>query len=230
MFEKFDVRIDNQLGRDFQLCLVERPDIPTAKQKIQTIEVPGRDGPLTKKEGFEDVSFKLLFNLLEDYNIKPLLRKIKAWLMQSKILSFTDDDVYRKIKQVEIGDINNEIEEYGMFEVNFVADPYEYAIMQPFEVTAPVTLANYGTYAALPKLTIYGTGDITIYVNGTSFQLKGVKDSIIVDSDLKEAYSGTMPMNDHMIGKFPVLDPGEVEIKWNGTVKKIELEARWRYI
>ena len=39
--------------------------------------------------------------------------------MNGKTLYFTDDNVYRKIKSVEIGDIANEIEEYGEFQVEF---------------------------------------------------------------------------------------------------------------
>ncbi|PFJ19023.1 phage tail protein [Bacillus cereus] len=227
----FDVRIDSKLGSDFQLCMVERPEIPTAKEKVEFIEIPGREnGTLTKKQGYGDVTFKIIFNLLEDYNIKQLLRRIKAWLLTAKILSFTDDNVYRKIKSVEIGDINNEIEEYGFFEVTFVADPYEYAIQQPLEFTTAMTIVNYGTFDSLPKFTIYGSGTITMQINGISFQLKNVNGSVVVDSELKECYSGTTPMNQNMIGKFPVFKTGENTISWTGTVTKIELETRWRYL
>ncbi|MBJ8054694.1 phage tail family protein [Bacillus cereus] len=226
-----DIRINEMLGRDYHICMVERPDIPTAKEKIEFIEVPGREnGSLTKKNGYEDVTFKVNFNLLEDENIKPLLRRIKAWLMRAKILSFTDDNVYRKIKSVEIGDINNEIEEYGQFEVTFISDPYEYAIEQPLEFNTAITIINYGTLHSLPKFNIYGSGTITIQINGQSFQLKDVSNSIVVDSDLKECYSGTTPMNNKMVGDFPTFKEGENTISWAGTVTKIELETRWRYL
>ncbi|MCQ6329042.1 phage tail domain-containing protein, partial [Bacillus cereus] len=170
-----DIRINEILGRDYLLCMVERPDIPTAKEKIEFIEVPGREnGSLTKNNGYEDVTFKIDFNLLEDYNIKPLLRRIKAWLLNAKTLSFTDDNVYRKIKSVEIGSIANEIEEYGQFEVTFVADPFEYAILQPLEITKTTTLVNSGTKYSLPKITIYGSGSITVTINDVSFLIKNV--------------------------------------------------------
>ena len=64
--------------------------------------------------------------MLEEENIKPLVRRMKAWLMNGKTLYFTDDDVYRKIKHVVVGDIANEIEEHGEFEVDFTLDPFEY--------------------------------------------------------------------------------------------------------
>jgi len=211
--------------------MVERPKIPTAKKKIEFIEVDGREnGALTKEKGYEDVDFTVEFNLLEDENIKPLLRQIKAWIMSAKIVSFTDDYVYRKIKSVEIGDIDNEIEEYGKFEVIFKADPYEYAIEQPITITNPVTIINQGTLHSLPKLTIYGTGNITIQINGISFQVKDVNPFVIVDSDLMECYYNTTPMNNKMVGKFPTFKEGENTIAWTGSVSKIDIETRWRYI
>ncbi|MEB9549527.1 phage tail family protein [Bacillus cereus] len=225
-----DIRIDEKFGRDYQVCLVERPDIPTAKQKVEQIDVPGRHGSLTKKGAFEDVTFTVQFNLLEDQNIKPLVRKIKSWLIRARILSFTDDDVYRKVKHVEIGDIANEIEEYGMFDVTFTTDPFEYAICQPIELNQPGTIVNYGTWEALPKLTVYGTGIITITIHDVSFQIKNLTNHVIVDSELKEAYAGTTPMNDKMVGKFPYFEVGENTISWTGKLTKLVIEPRWCYI
>lgn len=226
-----DVRINNKLARDYHLCMVARPNIPTAKKKVEFIEVEGREsGALTKVKGYEDVTFTIEFNALEDENIKPLIRKIKAWLMNAKELSFTDDYVYRKIKSVEIGDIDNEIEEYGKFEVTFISDPYEYSIEQPFEITAPVTIANQGTLHSLPKITIYGSGNITMSIGGVSFQVKSVNGFVVIDSDLMECYKDLTPMNDKMVGKFPVFNEGEIDISWTGTVERVEIETRWRYI
>ncbi|MEC0117235.1 phage tail protein, partial [Bacillus cereus] len=90
-----DIGIDNQLASDYGICMVERPVIPTAEQEVEHIEVPGRHGSLTKKGAFKDVPLKIKFNMLEEENIKPLVRRMKAWLMNGKTLYFTDDDVYR---------------------------------------------------------------------------------------------------------------------------------------
>ncbi|PFM49570.1 phage tail protein [Bacillus cereus] len=226
-----DIRIDNELGRDYHICMVDRPLIPTAKEKVEFIDIPGREsGSLTKKNGFNDVEFKINFNVLEDENVKPLLRRIKAWIRKAKIISFTDDNVYRKIKSVEIGNIDNEIEEYGQFEVTFKSDPYEYVIEQPIELVAGMSIMNYGTTYSLPKFTITGNGTITVYVNGIGFQIKDVVNSVVIDSDAMLCYSGTFPMDNKMIGNYPKLKEGENTISWTGNVTKVELETRWRYI
>ena len=47
-----------------------------------------------------------------------------------------------------------------------------------------------------------GEGTLRITINGVSFQLKEVKGSVVVDSELFEAYSDTVSMNHKMIGDF----------------------------
>ncbi|MEB8712962.1 phage tail protein [Bacillus cereus] len=223
-----DIGIDNQLASDYGICMVERPVIPTAEQQVEHIEVSGRHGSLTKKGAFKDVPLKIKFNMLEEENIKPLIRRMKAWLMNGKTLYFTDDDVYRKIKHVVVGDIVNEMEEHGEFEVEFTLDPFEYVTTVPLVLTKPEIILNYGTIESFPKLEVYGNGDIRIMINEVSFQIKGVNNSVIIDSELLIAYTGALPIK--TIGEYPIFKVGENSIWWSGAVNRILIEPRWRYL
>ncbi|WP_416712070.1 distal tail protein Dit [Bacillus cereus] len=223
-----DIGIDNQLASDYGICMVERPVIPTAEQEVEHIEVPGRHGSLTKKGAFKDVPLKIKFNMLEEENIKPLIRRMKAWLVNGKTLYFTDDDVYRKIKHVAIGDIVSEMEEHGEFEVEFTLDPFEYVTTVPLVLTKPEIILNYGTIESFPKLEVYGNGDIRIMINEVSFQIKGVNNSVMIDSELLIAYTGALPIK--TIGEYPIFKVGENSIWWSGAVNRILIEPRWRYL
>ncbi|MGR5991627.1 phage tail protein [Bacillus paranthracis] len=225
-----DIGIDTELASDYRICMVDRPVIPTAKQKVEHIEVPGRHGSLTKKGAFEDVPLKIRFNLLEDENIKPLIRRIKAWFLNGKTLYFTDDEVYRKIKSVEIGDIANEMEEYGEFEVDFILDPFEYTEDVNLKLTEPGIFYNPGTIESEPKFWIVGNGTLRITINDVSFQVKDVNGSVVVDSEVLEAYSGIIPMNSQMIGEFPIFKIGENKIDWSGNIQFMSIRPRWRFI
>ncbi|PFK07375.1 phage tail domain-containing protein [Bacillus cereus] len=225
-----DIGIDTELASDYRICMVDRPVIPTAKQKVEHIEVPGRHGSLTKKGAFEDVPLKIKFNLLEDENIKPLIRRIKAWFLNGKTLYFTDDEVYRKIKSVEIGDIANEMEEYGEFEVEFTLDPFEYTEDVNLKLTEPGIFYNPGTIESEPKFWIVGNGTFRITINDVSFQVKDVVGSVVIDSEVLEAYSGTIPMNDKMVGGFPIFKIGENKIDWSGNIQFMSIRPRWRFI
>ncbi|MED2324996.1 phage tail protein, partial [Bacillus thuringiensis] len=200
-----DIGIDNELASSYGLGLVGRPVIPTAKQKVEHIEIPGRHGSLTKKGAYENVSFKVKFNMLERENIKPFIRRAKPWLLQGKTLFFTDDDVYRKIKHVEMGDIITEIEEHGEFEVDFTLDPFEYTEDVNLKLTKPGVIYNPGTIESDPKFWIVGNGTFRITINDVSFQIKDVNGSVVIDSEILEAYTDTISMNNKMVGQFPIL-------------------------
>ncbi|MBG9617390.1 phage tail domain-containing protein [Bacillus cereus] len=224
-----DIGIDNELASSYGLGLVGRPVIPTAKQKVEHIEVPGRHGSLTKKGAYENVSFKVKFNMLERENIKPFIRRAKPWLLQGKTLFFTDDDVYRKIKHVEMGDIITEIEEHGEFEVDFTLDPFEYTEDVNLKLTQPGVIYNPGTMESDPKFWILGNGTFRITINDVSFQIKDVKGSVVIDSEVLEAYTDTISMNHKMVGQFPILGVGENTIEWSGAIQFMEIRPRWRY-
>ncbi|MBG9578552.1 hypothetical protein ABE42_04780, partial [Bacillus thuringiensis] len=190
-----DIGIDNELASSYGLGLVGRPVIPTAKQKVEHIEIPGRHGSLTKKGAYENVPFKVKFNMLERENIKPFIRRAKPWLLQGKTLFFTDDDVYRKIKHVEMGDIITEIEEHGEFEVDFTLDPFEYTEDVNLKLTKPGVIYNPGTIESDPKFWIVGNGTFRLTINDVSFQIKDVNGSVVIDSEILEAYTDTISMN-----------------------------------
>ncbi|EOO40831.1 Gp13 protein [Bacillus cereus VD133] len=224
-----EIGIDNELASSYGLGLVGRPVIPTAKQKVEHIEIPGRHGSLTKKGAYENVSFKVKFNMLERENIKPFIRRAKPWLLQGKTLFFTDDEVYRKIKHVEMGDITTEIEEHGEFEVDFTLDPFEYTDDVNLKLTKPGVIYNPGTMESDPKFWIVGNGTFRITINDVSFQIKDVNGSVVIDSEILEAYTDTISMKNKMVGQFPILGVGENTIEWSGAIQFMEIRPRWRY-
>ncbi|AHA69634.1 Gp13 protein [Bacillus thuringiensis YBT-1518] len=225
-----DIGIDNELASSYGLGLVGRPVIPTAKQKVEHIEIPGRHGSLRKKGAYENVPFKVKFNMLERENIKPFIRRAKPWLLQGKTLFFTDDDVYRKIKHVEMGDIITEIEEHGEFEVDFTLDPFEYTEDVNLKLTKPGVIYNPGTIESDPKFWIVGNGTFRLTINDVSFQIKDVNGSVVIESEILEAYTDTISMNHKMVGQFPILGVGENTIEWSGAIQFMAIRPRWRYI
>ncbi|HDR6265231.1 TPA: phage tail family protein [Bacillus cereus] len=224
-----DIGIDNELASSYGLGLVGRPVIPTAKQKVEHIEIPGRHGSLTKKGAYENVPFKVKFNMLERENIKPFIRRAKPWLLQGRTLFFTDDEVYRKIKHVEMGNITTEIEEHGEFEVDFTLDPFEYTEDVNLKLTKPGVIYNPGTIESDPKFWIVGNGTFRITINDISFQIKDVNGSVVIDSEVLEVYTDTISMNHKMVGQFPILGVGENTIEWSGTIQFMEIRPRWIY-
>jgi len=225
-----DAIIDGRYCIEYGLYVAERPRIPTPEHRVETYTVDYRDGELVRKKGLSNINFPVEFNILENYNIKQNLREIKAWLMNAETIRFTDDDVHYRIKYTSIDDIENDVDCYGYFTVNFTCDPFQYAPTNSFVLTSGKTIINIGTYVALPKITIYGSGDMVLTVNGSSITLKAISEYIVLDSELMDAYKGIKNMNSCMVGTFPVLEVGKNEVGWSGAVEKIVMEPRWRYL
>ena len=118
--------------------------------------------------------------------------------------------------------------------------------MQPFKYSTTETplayeideqtaikVFNSGNYKSKPKMTIYGTGQIVLALNGTNILTinLGAEGSITIDTATLEAYKGTVLKNRLVKGDYDkfALIKGENTISWTGTVSKIEIDdySRW---
>lgn len=99
------------------------------------------------------------------------------------------------------------------------------------ELTAPSRVLNNGTIYSQPILTIYGSGDITLTINGEDFPLYGVQESITIDSERMEVCKGMVNQNSKFGGAaFPRLEVGENTVSWTGNVTKVEIQPKWRWL
>ena len=96
--------------------------------------------------------------------------------------------------------------------------------------TSGTIVTNPGSVYSEPKITLTGSGNITLMVGTTIVELTDITGSIVIDSALQEAYIGNTLMNDHMSGDFPVLKPGQNAISWSGNVTRVVVRPNWRYL
>jgi len=66
--------------------------------------------------------------------------------------------------------------------------------------------------------------------NSTAIALTNVVDYVTINSELMDAYKGTILKNNDMVGEFFELLPGDNIINWAGDVNKIEVTGNWRYL
>ena len=134
----------------------------------------------------------------------------------------------RVANQIEFSHV---IRHFKRFAVEFEMQPFGYDIFeQTITKTAPFSLFNIGTFEAEPIITIFGNGNITLYVNSQSNFLKDITDKVIIDSEMKNAYNNSVSLNYKMNGDFPTLSLGENNISWIGNVTKLEIQPNWRFL
>lgn len=225
-----EVIIDNKSSADFGLCIAETPSIPSPERDVELKQVRGRHGSLSKKYAYKDIDFSIALNLMEDDGIKDKLRYIRAWILNAKKLQLSDDSVFYRIKHSFIPEIDNELNLLGTFNASFVADPFQFKESKMITLNAPGSILYSGTIESEPYMKIYGTGDGTIIFDDKIIHLEDIVEYIEIDSEDQQAYKGTDPKNNKMIGDYPFLNIGMNEISWTGGITKLEIDVREVYV
>ena len=223
---------------DLGLTMAERPCQPVPTKRATKIEVPGRDGELNIYDGtYEPIEFSVEFNFRglskEDFDKKA--REVKLWLLDSinTKLHFSFLDGFYKVNRLSLSDIERvDINGSGKFKVKFVCDPFlhdnvgQQVITLNYSASTQYLVNN--SYKSNPYIKIYGSGTLTLTINGQAIVFTSVTDYVEIDTDLVECYKGTTAKNNTMTGSFPVLENGSNSIAMSSGITKIEVIPRWK--
>lgn len=207
------------------------PPIVRPEQRVEQIKIPGRHGVLHVTDGtFEPVSKPAEIAV---YNISRI-DSVFAWLRGAGEVVFGNERD-KKYEAFIINKIPMEqvIRQIKKARVDFFCQPFKYELKdEPIEIIDnPQIISNPGTMPDEPLMTVYGTGDIEININGRAFVLQGITDYINIDTKIQNAYRGNDElMNKSMSGAFPFFDTGENRLSWTGSVSKIVIYPRWRWL
>lgn len=235
MLKASKIKINDVYTDDYGIHPKERIVVPTPERDIEHVEIRGRHGTLTKKYGYKDIPLPVRFYMLDKDNFKPIFRKAKIHLLNAKTLVFDDDnEVFYKVKSVQIETAENIIKTFGEFVANFRLDPFQYEIANSSRtITTRTTLNNPG-YESQPIITATVAGTGKIYINDQVITIQNVNGTIIIDSELMNAYrnsSGIITnLNNHMIGDFPVVQSGQNVVEFDGDITKLEINPKWRWV
>lgn len=233
IWKSSDVELDGINTREFKVRPRVRIDVPTPEEDIRYIDIRGRDGELTKRYGYKNISLSIEFYIYEELNFKDVFRKAKQKFINATTLRLVDDDVYYKIKSISFDNAVNPINKIGEFTIQFTLDPFQYEIENnPIILTSSKTIQNDG-YKCLPIITATVAGTGNIYIGDQQITVKDVNGTITIDSEMKNAYrKGSPPqnMNKHMIGKFPVFENGDNAVSFDGDISKLEIVMNRRWV
>ena len=229
-FEWNGVRCTN-----FGINVLEQPPPTMPNERATYTTIPGRPGSLTTLEGedvYEDITLTAKC-MIADPAVIPA---IAGWLKGSGTVTFGNREggfYYARIaNQIPFEKILRG-NPHRSFAVNFRCSPpflYASGVPDVTITTGSYVLVNPGSVYSEPIITVYGSGDITLIVNGSFVELEGIEDSITLNSVIQEAYKGETLLNEKMAGDFPVLKPGNNLTSWTGTVSRVVIEPNWRYL
>lgn len=226
----FEVEFKGIGCNQFDIFVVRRPDIPAPEENIEEIEVPGRDGILTRKNGtYKKIIIEIPFNFM----VRPekwgeAFRRAKQWLTGSGELMFSDDPAwFYKVCFCRITSSERTSKRIGTFTAEFTCDPYVYSKDGASEKEVEEVECN-PYYICHPVYIVTGEGICTLTVNKKTFQVN-VGQEVIIDSDLMMTYRNGEDMNTISKGDYEdlYLQPGNNVIEHTGGFK-VKIIPNWR--
>ena len=222
---------------DFGILIAQRPNIPSPKRRVNTINIPGRNSNLRfDEETYDDITLTVECSIKDKQNLVDKIDDIKAWLFgageSDLIFSFQDDKKYTA-QVINSIDFKQAYRYFSEFPVIFNCRPFKYSVDNTAIIIdqSKTTVINLGTIESEPVISIYGSGDIVFKINEQQISLKGISEKVIVNSVIQDCYDDAgNNLNGKMSGEFLKMKPSENIIEWSGNVTKVELLPNWRWL
>ena len=167
----------------------------------------------------------MLVNEHDEIETTPALaRRAKKFLLNGtnrKIQLSEDKDYYLLGTYNSDIDIEEAIENFGLFQAQFRCKPYRITNSEKtVEITIKNTIVKNTEYKTKPVIEVYATGDITININNQEIILKDLEGNIKIDCEKMNATTvnllgKTVNANQKMYSDFPILEEGNNNITWS---------------
>lgn len=218
-------------SRMMGVIVTAMPPTVRAAQRVESVKVPGRSGSLHETDGAYDNYTKTMECAIKN---RKKIDEIAAWLTGSGEIIFSSepDKVYRVTISNTIS-IAQMMRTFQKFQVSFDTYPFKYSVNafdEALTLTKAAVVLGKGTVYSQPVITVYGSGSVTLTINGKAYPLSNVDGYVTINSEIEECYKGTLNRNGiFYTDEFPRLEPGENNISWTGNVSKVEIQPNWRW-
>lgn len=225
MIKSPDYCIINGKSSDTVGIYVDTPAVPPmARQRYTTYQTGADEDSTSPDNTFENISYTLTFYTLDRENFDN--SDIYAFFANAETLQISRlPDYYFKVREKYIDTPENVYKGLKIrYTANFVLAPFKYFTDNPeIIVTNDSTVTNRGTRYSRPVFRISGSGDIKLTINDETFEVKGVSDSVTIDSQRYITYSGNDLFHNRTNGKYPFLAVGDNIVSWEGNVSSVKV-------
>ncbi|MGQ4533371.1 hypothetical protein ACUIAC_08855 [Dermabacteraceae bacterium P13138] len=215
--------------RDLGLHLASPVKMSPAVRVVEQIVVPGREGTLTREQGWNDRLITLDL-IIRSQDVMGAWRKAITALTNANQIQFRHDPtVYYQVKSVALTELVRVSALMSQFQATLTCDPFAYlAGVENIALTKSGNVTNPGNVIARPVFTVYGSGRVFFETNGYRVDLKIDSDQLTVDSSLMECRKGNVAQNQNMTGPFPTIRPGKSYVQLGPGISQLVIEPRWR--
>ena len=215
---------------------------PISKPKIRTTveEIDGRDGDVVTTLGYAAYDKTFTIGLAGDYNVDDVISYFNT---SGQVIFSNEADKYYNFAMYEVIDFNKLIR-FKTATVTMHVQPFKYAADEGAinwtntnsALYYNADVRNIGNVYSKPKLTITGSGTITVYlglVQILEIALSGTAETIIIDVENMNATdpSGNF-LNRQVTGDYGnlIFNVGVNNLRVVGTLTSVSIERYSRYI
>lgn len=216
------------------LIVCSLPPISKPQKKVNIEEIDGIDGDIITELGYKAYDKTVEIGLTYNYDIDEII----SYFDSEGIVIFSNEpEKYYRYKIVKEIDFERLLR-FKTATVTMHIQPFKYSILEINKTIDTTTqteieIRNKGNIYSRPALTIYGQGDIALYLNGNQmFNINlGNEEYITIDTEKMEAYKDTILKNRIVTGNYDnfKLNVGRNVISYTGTITKIIASnySRW---
>ncbi len=216
------------------LIISELPPISKPKMKTTITKIDGRDGDIIEELGYESYTKGIKVGLSKNYDIDEV---IKYFTGTGELIMSNEPDKVYKCQIIEKVDYNKLLR-FKTATVKFYTQPFKYKKDEPrveldIDEETSVTVNNIGLEKAKPIIKLTGSGTVAISLNGATvfnYSFPENETEVIINSIEEEAYLNGFYKNRNMTGEFPILELGENIISWSGSLTRIEIDPKSRWL
>lgn len=242
--------LDGVSSLNYGLLIQDRPDIEVPVRRVQMRTAYGTSGdlPFDEEQGdgeevYDNTVMNLsLLALADGRTASENRERIATWMSSSRYKEFIPYFDTKKKYQVML----DPTQKFLLQNKDYLGDihvgtavltvrPWKYYVDNyQIQMSSAGAIFNSYLHDTLPLITIYGTGDVTLKVNGVSYLIQNIVTSISLDSErlfgYKESSTGVITNENAKVRfkDYPRLKTGINTISWTGTVTKVVVDPRWR--
>lgn len=218
-----------------------RPRLVTPRRKTSPVSIPGKSGIVFfDEEAYENTPLELnIYMKASDFEEAEYKRnRLFRELDTGGYVPFVHYADSNKVYYVHLEDMDfsgTRILKGGhIIQVLLSVKPFKLQYrQQEIEITQPRTIRNPYLWGSVPIITVHGTGDGSVVVNGEPFVFKNVTGTLVIDSTVEHSYRY---LNGNRINEnkkvftidYPTFKSGDNTLSFSGGVTKLVIEPRWQ--
>lgn len=213
------------------LLIQELPPIIQPGKRIYQETVDGRAGDIITDLGYDAYDKEMRIGLYRDYDIDTIVRYFSS---EGTIIFSNEPGKLYDFKIFDRVDYERLVR-YRTANVIIHCQPYKHMADEPSIITTDTefTIRNRGNITAQPRITVYGSGQVDLYLDDIQMLTFNVDaEYITLDFEEMNAYMGGILKNRQVTGDMSAfhLPIGESVLRFDGTVTEVQVERYNRWI